>query len=115
MYASVILGPGLIYRQMDNAIRVKDVHYMCALLLPMMGLFKLTAKQNLCRQCFFLLLRLMSAPQRLACGLMANLCVWESNRWLHAIATDKSLERMVGEVKNRLGSVRATAAPLSPG
>lgn len=106
-YAGAVIGPGFIYRQVDNAIRVKDVHYASSLLLPLMGIFKLTGRHNLTRQSFFVLLRFMSAPERTTRAIMANLCVWESNRWMHAIATDKCLERRVGWVKRLLGPVCA--------
>mmetsp|Transcript_22855 Transcript_22855/g.55043 ORF Transcript_22855/g.55043 Transcript_22855/m.55043 type:complete len:407 (-) Transcript_22855:1912-3132(-) len=102
-YSGFVLGVGLLYRIAKQAISNRD-NLMCyALLLPAMGLFKLTSKHNLCLQCFLSLLKLMSSTEEVAQALLANITQTYSGRKSHAIATDALLELLLGLVKGKTG------------
>jgi hypothetical protein len=113
-YAGFVLGPGLLFREMESALRLHDVQFAIALLLPVLGLYKLTSKHNLAKQTFFFLLQLMTVEEVTAQRIMANLCRWESERRAHGIPTDEVLERRVGWIKAQLGHVRARARAQPP-
>lgn len=112
-YLGFVLGPGHLFRLMESALRIQDVQFAIALLLPVLGLYKLTSKHNLAKQTFFFLLQLMTVDENTACRIMANLCRWESDRFGHAIPTDEVLEVRVGRVKCNVGHVSASARSAS--
>ena len=51
-YSGYVFGVGMLFRIACQAIAMGDGLFCYVLLLPCMGLFKLTAKHNLCYQCF---------------------------------------------------------------
>ena len=79
-----------------------------ALMLPSMGVFKLTQKHNLAYECFLALAKLQSSPEDVAKALLANITMSLSGRAFHNIAVDEGLEDLQG------GTKRATGAKWDP-
>ena len=102
-YSNFVFGIGALYRMGKQAISMRDALMCYALLLPAMGLFKTTAKHNLCLQSFLSLCALYSVPEEVAKAMLANVTQAMSDRAFHALATDELLEVLQGFVKRATG------------
>ena len=103
-YSSYVFGVGMLYRIACQAIAMADGLFCYILLLPCMGLFKLTAKHNLCYQCFLALAKLLSSPEEVGRALVANITVSLTGRPYHDVAADEALEIFQGRTKADAGS-----------
>jgi hypothetical protein len=81
-----------------------DGLFCYVLLLACMGLFKLTAKHNLCYQCFLSLAKLLTSPEGVARALIANVTVSLTGRPFHNVGADEALEILQGGTKAKGGS-----------
>ena len=63
-YSGFLFGPGFLYRVLRQARSVKDPLLIMAMLLPLTGLFTITGKTNLTRQCVMTLLKFLSSESK---------------------------------------------------
>ena len=102
-YSSFVFGVGMLYRAAKQAISARDNLQCFALLLPAMGLFKITAKHNLTFNAFLSLAKLLSSTEEVAKALLANVTASRSGRPFSGIAMDELLETLQGIVKGKGG------------
>ena len=102
-YSGFVLGIGLLYKIAKQAMSHRDGLKLYALLLPALGVFKITGKHNLSLQAFLSLAKFLSAPEEVAKALMANITVSYTGRPFHALGADELLEMLQGYVKRATG------------
>jgi hypothetical protein len=103
-FSSYVYGVGMLFRIACQAISMGDGLFCYMLLLPCMGLFKLTAKHNLCYQCFLALAKLLSSREEVGRALIGNITVSLTGRPYHNVAADEALETLQGRTKHAAGS-----------
>ena len=91
--------PGLLYRIARQAISMDDGLMCYAIMLPAMGIFKITGKHNLCYQCFLSLAKLLSSSEAVAKALIGNITMSLKGRPFHNIGVDEGLEDLQGLTK----------------
>eukprot|EP00966_Prymnesium_polylepis_P020366 469022-Prymnesium_polylepis.1 len=69
-YSGIVVGHGILYRTVRRARSLDDPLLLYAMLLVMMGLYKLAGKFNLMRQCFLVLLKFITSPIAVAHALL---------------------------------------------
>ena len=106
-YSGFVFGPGLLYRSARQAISCRDVLMLFALLLPTIGLFRITGAHNLrkLKQGFLTIAKVLTSFEAVARYLLANWCLPLTGRALHALGADELLEHMIGRVKQQTGKV----------
>ena len=97
-------APGLLYRIARQAISMDDGLMCYTLMLPAIGIFKITGKHNLCYQCFLSLAKLLSSSEAVAKALIGNITMSLKGRPFHNIGVDEGLEDLQGLTKQATGT-----------